>query len=89
MNKIQQEFKELLMSFTSVTGDKFEEGTVDNIIKLSNDEELSNFMQFISKDMSENGRFHIEIEGIMILLAEKNPNASAEDLIKLYKKSWR
>lgn len=89
MDQTQTKFKEMLKHFSDVKDNKFNEETIDRIINLSNDEELHKFMDFITKDINENGRFHIETEGIMIGLAEKYPNATAEELVRKYHRLWQ
>ena len=89
MNEVQIKFKKLLQSFSDVNGEKFKEETIDRIIYLSQDTQLQKFIDFIRKDIGESGRFHIETQGIMIILAEQNSNANAEELIEKYLSSWK
>lgn len=89
MNEVQVQFKNLLQSFEDVKGEKFKEETIDRIIHLSQEAQLQKFMDFIMEDISDSGRFHIETQGIMMALADKNPNINAEELVKKYHNIWK
>lgn len=89
MSEVQAKFKKMLQSFVDIQEKKFKEETIDRIIQLSQESQLQKFMDFIRADISESGRLHIETQGIMILLADQNPSANAEELVKKYHNIWK